>query len=395
MKALLVLGVAAAVTGCGSRCAEVAARQSALLAIPPAAPGPQVEVQVPLARANAFLADMLSEPLVLALDPPELGVGPIHVQGPALVATVRELRLEPAAPGHVRFAVRVELAAGSSPPITTLALELEIEPKLERAADGRAELVARLDSGSRTGNQDELADAVARLAPAKVPHAVAERVAELLVHHLVAKLGERAPLRLRLPEVPITSIAIASTAADLTLDITTGLPVRAPLADHPPPPDELAVRISTSTATALANWSIDHGRAPQHYTRGLKPRADGEFRPYFFYTPSDARRPLKVFVFQERGGCSYVGVGMQLQLAIADQQLVVSVLDRYIEEVVASAPLEVAVWLDQLVRGAVDTTKRTIAEADLTIGERSYTTRIVRASAAQDELSFGLELEPR
>ena len=85
--------------------------------------------------------------------------------------------------------------------------------------------------------------------------------------------------------------------------------------------NEVTVRISASTAAEIANWSIDHGYLPQHYTRDLDPKPDGEYRPRFDYVAEDKPRPVKIHLFQDRGGCSYFQVGMALRVDASDDQL--------------------------------------------------------------------------
>ena len=402
---ILLLAIA---TGCGSHCADIAARKQALLARTASAPGPHVEIQLPLARANAFIAGLLQEqPLAVPLEVPKLG--PIAIAIPALTATAVEVRILPAAPDRVRFAIRIAIA--DDHPITTINVETEVTPRLVREADG-TELSAGFGPANLTAARPELGgdakaaivQALRRWVPDAVPTIVLEAAADRFASHLIGeaysalqrtllrRLGDVTQLKIRLPELPIAKVALASTNTRLTIDLTTDLPVRralAPIAAS----DQLSVRMSSSTATAVANWSIDHGRLPQHYTRGLEPKPDGEFRPYFDYVAEDARRPVKIHLFQERGGCSYFEVGFLLAVALDGDQLVVSALDRYVESADAGKVIDSLLWLKQLILGAVDSSKRAVAQTRLTIGSRSFTTRIVGASAAHDELAFQLRLD--
>src|SRR5262249_41350522 len=156
----------------------------------------------------------------------------------------------------------------------------------------------------------------------------------------------------------ITAIAVPPTSDTLTIDLTTDLPARSGLIQGPPASDDVVVRLSASTAAEVANWSIDRGHLPQHYTRNLEPRLDGEYRPRFDYLAADHRRPVKIHIFQERGGCSYFQVGLALRVAVAGDKLDVAILDRIVESVDASAPVELALWLKQLVQGSIDSSRR-------------------------------------
>src|SRR5690349_3987273 len=54
----LAMVVAVSLLGCGARCPEIAATQRALIERTAIAPGPHVQVRIPLARANAFIAEL-------------------------------------------------------------------------------------------------------------------------------------------------------------------------------------------------------------------------------------------------------------------------------------------------------------------------------------------------
>src|SRR5262249_12642607 len=151
------------------------------------------------------------------------------------------------------------------------------------------------------------------------------------------------------------------------------------------------VEISASTATELANWSIARGHLPQHYTRSLEPRADGEYHPLLDYLSDDHRRPVKVHIFQDRGGCSYFQVGLRFQLTVVDDKLTVDVRDRYVETASASTPLELALWLKQLIQGSVDRSYRAAAHTRLTIGGRSFDARVLAAAVTDDDLGFRID----
>jgi len=166
--------------------------------------------------------------------------------------------------------------------------------------------------------------------------------------------------------------------------------VRRGLTAAAPAGDEVLVRMSGSTATEIANWAIEHAYLPQRYTRGLEPKPDGEFRPRFDELAEDRARPVKIHVFQERGGCSYFRVGLRLELQIVGDQLEVSTLDQLVEATRASAVIEIALWLKQLIQGSIDRSRQAAAHTQLTVGGRTFTTRAVRAAVAGDELEFEL-----
>lgn len=411
-----VLAVLAAtwVTGCASRCPEIAAANRALVERTTVAPGPHVQVRVPLERANAFIAELLrDQPLAVPLALPHLG--PLALPVRELTALAREVRLRPAQPDRIRFAMRIEIDDAQQP-VTTLAIEAEVVPIVVRD-HGVTELVTGFGPENLVAVQPELApgseralgDAIARWLPPALrdhlPRSVLDRAAGELGGHLTGaaykilqttllrRLGELTRLRLRLPDLPIASASLRSSTAPseaFTVDLATDLPVRRGLAAASPTGDEVMVRISGSTATEIANWAIERGHLPQRYTRSLEPRSDGEFRPRFDYLAEDRARPVKIHVFQDRGGCSYFRVGLRPALQIVDDRLEVSTLDQIVELANAPAVIGIALWLKQLVQGSVDRSRQAAAHTQLTVGDRTFTTRAVRAAVAGDELQFEL-----
>lgn len=412
---LVALGlVAIATAGCGARCAEIATRKRALIERTAKAAGPHAQVRVPLARANAFLAALVhDQPLRVELPIPRLG--PFMLPPRELTAVARDVELRPSPADRLRFAIRVAIEDAQGP-ITTLAIETEVKPQLVRTP-GATELVAGFGPANLLRVKPELTaesghalvDAVARWLPPAIrdrtPRALLDAAAQLLAEYLTGgayfvlqrtmlqRLGELTRLRLELPALPIASMALPPTGDALTIDLLTDLPVRRGLATTAAASDDVVVRLSGSTAAELANWSIEHGPLPQRYTRDLEPDPGGDYRPRFDYLAGE-RRPVKVHVFQERGGCSYFQVGLALRVAIVEGHLVVDALDRLVEEVNASRPLELALWFKQLILGSVDSSRRAAAHTRLTLGDRAFTTRVVRAALAGDELALALELTP-
>jgi hypothetical protein len=402
--------VAVAASACGSRCPEIAAARRAFSdhAI---APGPHARVDVPFARANAFIAELLrDEPIAVPVELPDLSpLVPIH----PLTAIARDVKLRPARPDRLGVAIVIELV-DADVPVTSLAIETEVEPHLVRDRDS-AELVIGFGPDNLVAvrptlaadAQRALADTIARWLPQaardRVPRVVLERAAgslathltgaayELLQRSLLRRLGELTQLRVRLPELPIANVTLASTADALAIDVVADLPVRRGLAAAPPPGDDISVRIAGSAVAELANWAIDRGHLPQHYTRDLEPKPDGAYRPYFDYRADDPARPLKVHVVQERGGCPHFAVGMRVELHVEGDRLDIALLDRYVEHARASRLLEIGLWLKQLVQGSIDRSRRAAAHVRLTIGGRTFVTRATRAELRDGELFVKLQ----
>jgi hypothetical protein len=415
MRCLLALAVVTGLAGgCGANCPEIAARKRALTERTAAA-GPHARVHVPFARANQLLAELVRDPaLRMPLQVPALG--PLTLAAPELTAVVRRVELRPAADDQLRFAIELEIDDADQP-VTTLAAVADVRPELVRAAEG-SELVAgfgpqtlrSVELQLRDQDGRALVDAVARWLPpalrGSVPRAVLDAAARKLAEYLsgqaydalratlLRRLGEVTQLRIRLPALPIASTRVSSTPDALTVDLTTDLPVRRGLAAAAPASAEMVVQLSESTAAALTNWSIERGHLPQHYTRGLEPRADGDYRPYFDYLAEDHRRPVKIHVFQETNGCSYFQVGLRFDIGLVGDQLAVAVHDRFVEAADASTALKVGLWIKQLIQGSVDRSYRAAARTELTIGGRRLAARMLGAAASGDDLSFTLGFTP-
>ena len=424
MRQLLIalLATTAALTGCGSRCADVRAARATLAARPiAAAPTPDVRVTVPLARANAVIAAVLARtPWTVPLGLPDLGPLPPIVPG-GLRASLAQVELRPGAPGHVQLAVALTIADGDAT-ITTLALEVALAPEVERAhgdvalAFGvrPADLLAvspTLGPGAAAALGAALERWLPPAARGRVPpvlrDAAASRLATYLtgaayrgLHDLLlVRLGEVTRLRLRLPDVPVADVAIRSLTAPATLvvELHTGLPIRdglgAPTASASS--DDIGVAVAASTVAELANWAIASGRAPRWYDRSLTPTPSGAFRPQFDYVAADPGHPWKVHVLQERDGCSYFRVGVRVAIALEGDQVRATALDRDLERAIASPVISAAAWVKYLVVGSLDRTRRRVAHVQLTIADQPLTTRLTELALVDGELraAIGVDID--
>jgi hypothetical protein len=323
--------------------------------------------------------------------------------------------------------------AASGPLIATLVLLAEVEPQLVRApasgpghepsasgSSGSAELSIGVSAQNLLAIRPELGPdarrslgaAVERWLPAKLrdrlPRFVVESAASKLGSYLTGaayralqttllrRTGELTRLRLRLPDVPVAKVAIRSTEQLLVVEIATDLPVRRGLAPVAEPTEtEVGVTISGSAVAELANWAIDQGHAPRWYDRAIRPRPDGQYRPRFDYIAEDRAHPFKVYLFQERGGCSYFRVGVRPAITMRGDQLEATALDRSLEASAANPVVETAAWVKYFVIGSIDRSKRVVARTQLTAGNRSLATQVIGASLGgptrgDGELHFAL-----
>ncbi len=411
-RALLVV-IALAGAGCGATCKDVVAARTALTSRAGAPNrGADVQVAVPLAKANVVLAELLQQkPMTVPLDVPDLGLVAATLR--PLTATVREVKLVPGSPGHVRFVVQLAVDDPDQQ-VTMITATAEVVPVLTRA-NGAAELaiglgpqnVLTLKPELGAEGKAKLGGAISRWMPERLkgtlPQPLVDAAAAKLGSHLtgaawtvlqktlLVKLGEVTTVKLRLPDVPVAKVEVRSAAGPdlLVVDISSDLPIRAGLAPLASPPTDITVRIAGSAAAEIANWAIDSGHAPQWYTRGLAPSPKGEFRPRFDYLPG-ASHPLKVYAFQERGGCSYFRVGVNAKLGMDGTKLVATATDRNLETSEANTVIEVAAWVKYFVTGGLDRSKKVAAHTQLKVGGRALDTQVISAALAHDELTFGL-----
>lgn len=417
MRCALALAMLAGLAGgCGANCAEIAARKRELTERTAVAAGPHARVHLPFARANRLLAELVRDP-ALRVPLPVPSLGPFSLAALELTAVARQVELRPGAADQLRFAIELEIDDADQP-VTVLTAVTDVRPQLVGAGEG-CELVAGFGPDHlrsvalhlRDQDGHALVDAVARWLPpalrGSVPRAVLDAAARKLAEYLTGRayealratllrrLGEVTRLRIRLPALPIAAIRVSSTPDALTIDLTTDLPVRRGLAAAAPASGpasgDVVVQLSESTAAELTNWSIARGHLPQHYTRGLEPRADGDYRPYFDYLAEDRRRPVKIHVFQDRNGCSYFQIGLRFEIGLAGDHLEVAVHDQFVEAADASTALEVALWIQQLIQGSIDSSYRAAARIELTIGGRRFAARVLGAAAIGDDLALTLE----
>jgi hypothetical protein len=412
MAALL----AAPLLGCGgNRCTQVDRVRASLARTGVANRGADVRVTVPYAHANGVIAGLLAqEPVSVTLEPPDLIVIPRFQT--SLTATAREVHLKPGTEGRARFQSTLEIRENDQL-VTELEVTLEVKPELVRGETG-AHLVigfgpqnlVSLEPKLGPGASKTLRDTATRWVPERLKgklsgfalDAAARTLGkeltgagwELLRGTLMKKLGDLTRMKLRLPDVPIARHQIRSTADVMMVEIETDLPVRRGLpAVGTPAIDEVGVEISGSAAAELANWAIDHGRAPQRYNRSLKPNPGGEFAPRFDYIAEDARHPLKVYSFQQRGGCSYHKVGVRAAIAVDGDRLKATAVDRDLEAQNANPVIELGAWTQYFLTGWIDRSKQVAAHTRLGFGNRTLDTRVTRAAITEGVLRFALRFE--
>lgn len=329
MRLAIAAALAVQLLGCGNRCKDVQHARAALQRQGAPNRGADVRVTLPYDQTNRVIAGLLAQqPVTMELAPPEIRLFPVSVRPVAIVreAVLQEDRVD----GQVRIATRFEIRDGDTL-ITDVAAVIEVRPVLdgnELVIGFGPQNLVRVKPTLGPEAKQTLSGAVERWVPerlrGKIPRFALDSAArqlgieltetawEALRGTLMKRLGEVTRTRIRLPEVPIARHTIRSTPVGLIVDLETDLPVRRGLApgNGVVGPD-VGVRISGSAAAELANWALDQGHGPQRFTRTLKPSASGDYEPRFDYLAEDRKHPLKVYSFQQRGGCSFHKVGVR------------------------------------------------------------------------------------
>lgn len=394
--------VATGATGCGGPCKDVAVVRAQLEDRPTvAAVEPHARVRVPYAAANRAIAEALVEPVST---PVPLGrLGALRRVYGDVEAVLRSVRLGPAGPGRVRIDVTIELR-GRGGTLVVFDAHTEVAPVLEREDDD-AFLTIAIDPRRVEGMEIELGprftSSLRALLAARAVEELSEEAWKVVRAKVLPRVGQLTRMRVRLPDVPVDRVDVTSLdgpvpALDLT--ITTTLPVREGLRVVPGietlDPDAVDVRLAGSTVAELANWAIATGRAPQRYTRKLKPAKDGDFVPLLDWRPGH-ERPLVVSVFQIARGCSCFSAGVRARVEVRGDDIVGTIEERRLELALGPTHIEALAWLKDVVDRSVQRSRTAAAHTRLTVGDRVIGARLVDASVDRTQLHVAVHLDIR
>jgi hypothetical protein len=407
------LGVAVAsspgAVACGGPCKEVAAARVQLEARPAvAAVDPHARVRVPYAAANRAIAEALADPDAMSVPVPLGRLSALERVVGEVRAVPREVRLGPAGPGRVRIDVTVDIVDRRGV-VVTFDAHTEVAPVLERAGGGGdVFLSVGLDPRRVEGVELELGPrfttTIRGLLAARAVEEVGEEAWKVVRSRVLPRLSARTRMRVRLPDVPIERVVVSSLGGAvpaLDLAIMTSLPVRAGLAtldsaaaDIALDPDAVDVRLAGSTVAELANWAIATGRAPQRYTRKLKPAQSGDFVPLLDWRPGH-QRPLVVSIFQIARGCSCFSAGVRARVEVRGDDVVGTIEERRLELALGPPHIETLAWLKDVVDRSIQRSKKAAAHTELTVGDRTIGARVVDASVDRAELHVAVHLAVR
>jgi hypothetical protein len=298
----------------------------------------------------------------------------------------------------VRIDVTIELQDGRGT-LLTFDAHTDVAPVLTHE-NGDAFLTVGLDPRRVEGVEIELGPRFTRslraLLVARAAEEIGEEAWKVVRAKVLPRVGALTRMRVRLPDVPVDRVDVTSLAGPvpaLDLAIATTLPVREGLhvVEQPLDPDAVDVRLAGSTVAELANWAIATGRAPQRYTRKLKPDKNGDFVPLLDWRPGHAR-PLLVSIFQVQRGCSCFSAGVRARVDVRGDDIVGTIEERRLELAIGPAHIETLAWLKDVVDRAITRSKRAAAHTELTVGDRVIGARLVDADVDRAELHVAVHL---
>ena len=413
---VLLLSTAFVAPGCGTPCSRIADDHARFLRREGAAGGPpHLALEIPFALANGLIAERLRD-----APPIPLGVGVDarlrRYVGEASLAA-RRLELGPAPAGHVGLYAELAVRLGREP-LLTLHLRGRVRPELH-AETGHLEFGLRPDDlrairpELTDASRDRLAAALRRLVPAParrlLPSAALVRIAERLLGQaterahaalrdsLLARFGEVARLRVRVPDLPLASLQVRTTGAHLvilahtTFAVSGGLELDRP-AGRGAPPDVVRLRLAGGTVAELANWAIARGELPDRYDQGGRPAADGDFEPGLAWSPGS--RPLKIHLWKTRAPCLQVRLGATPRVRLEGDRLVLAVDDGTIESVKGPLLVEIGAWFYRLGADAIRFSGETARRMRFTLAGRHMRAVVRAARLRRDELVLDLHVTP-
>jgi len=415
-----LLSIAGLQIGCGATCDRLEEDREEFLARKAANADTHVEVLIPFA-----VAERLVETQVKAVKPIELkipGLGQLDDYFGELSIAPTRVELKPAAAEHLGFHLDFEVRSDGKKAFA-MYMETEVRPEIDLAA-GKVifgftpEALEKAKPGISKDAKKDLGGVIysripgaARLfIPRSVVDAAAGTAVEILVSSFYAKakekmlpkLAEQSRFELTLPDVPLASVAVTSTAEGggrLRLAMVTSLPARAGIAEAPmdaPKPSEerITIRMSGSTVAELANWAMAKGLVPDRYDGKGKPKKDGELRPGLDWVRGD-ERPMKVVLWDLDKPCMRITMSAKPSIRIVDEKLEIAATDTETDDVEASAFTKVGVWFYILWKDAMKLHQKTSARMKMVVAGQELEAVVEKAVVERDELVLEVSLSCR
>jgi hypothetical protein len=397
--------------GCGATCDRIEEDREKFLSRKGTNADTHVEVLIPFAVAERLVDTQIAA--VKPIDVKIPGLGQLADYFGELSVAPTRVELKPAAAEHIGFHLDFEVRSDGKKAFS-MYMETEIRPEIDLKA-GKVilgftpEALEKVKPGISKDAKKDLGGVIysripgaARLfIPRSVVDAAAGTAVELLLSSFYAKakekmlpkLAEQSRFELTLPEVPLASVAVTSTAEDggrLRLALVTSLPVRAGIAAAPegaPPPsaERITVRMSGSTVAELVNWAMAKGLVPDRYDDKGKPKKDGELRPGLDWVRGE-ERPMKIIMWDLDKPCMRITMSAEPSVAIVDEKLEIKAEGTKTDDVEASAFTKVGVWFYVLWKDAMKLHQKTSTKMKMVVAGQEIEAVVEKAVVERDEL---------
>lgn len=423
---VLALGVFAlpmlgAATGCANACKRVETHRAAFTSGSDVARSedPHFRVSVPFDVVGVLMARELKSIGSFRVPLPKVsGVSLGAVRG-----RVDQIRLQPAPTGQVGFTVRIVLESGK-----TRVLEVELDARTTPQIDLKRGTVAvalsaqdvrkvrpKLGPGARKKLVDyawkELPSTVRTLVSKKQLDALLAgasdqllgQVADAVRKDLGSEIGEVARFEIDLPDLPLSALAIESSAGELKLAGRTSLPVAVGVAagkrHRSSHQNAVELRMSGETAAALANWAIERGEIPERYDLDGSPDPKGPLAAGVGWGRGRPR-PLTLHLWTVPDGdlakkkqCAHVELHGTPVIGVANGgDVSVSVRDGQVEAVDGTAKVRMGVFFSGLGRETFEFAETVAGSFELDLGDAPLTASVHSATRDGDDVVFGLLL---
>jgi hypothetical protein len=416
LAALLAALLGLAVAGCGGTCRRLEKDRQRFLARTEATADPHLELSVPFQAAEEILGARLHEiaPLPLRLQLPSALAGYFG----QLELRPRKVKLRPAETGRLAFRLVFEVRdRDQDRKVFDISVDVEIEPEVDLEQRqvviaitpdclGQAKPEISKDAKRELGGMvwDRIPKAARLLIPRKTVDDAAAGVVKKLVSSfyemskdkLLSRLGDLSRIALKLPDVPLASLAIESKgepAGTLRLLLVTSLPVRTGVRPGQAPADRIAVRLSGPTLAELVNWGMANGLVPDRYDAKGKAKADGELRPGLDWVPG--KRPMKVFLWDLTDTCMRLTLEADAELGVKDGKVLFEAKDAEVTDIEAAAFVKAGVWFHLLWKDAFALARKTEARTTLSVAGQEIDVGIATAELIEDEIVLGLDVAAR
>jgi len=408
---------AALQAGCGATCDRIEEDREEFQARKATNADTHAEVLIPFGVAERLVGAQISA--VKPIDVKIPGLGNLDDYFGDLSVAPTRVELLPAAPDHIGFHLDFEVRSDGKKAFA-MYMETEVRPEIDLAA-GKVtfgfspEVLEKAKPGISKDAKKDLGGVIyaripgaARIfVPRSMVDAAAGEAVEMLVESFYAKakekmlpaLSEKSRFELTLPDVPLASVAVTSTAEGggrLRLAMVTSLPARAGIAEAAegaptPSAERITIRMSGSTVAELANWAMAKGLVPDRYDGKGKPRKDGELRPGLDWVRGE-ERPMKLILWDLDKPCMRITMSAKPSVAVVDEKLEIKALDTKTDDVEASAFTKVGVWFYILWKDAMKLDQKTSARMKMVVAGREIEAVVEKAVVERDDLVLEVSL---